>query len=582
MTRQYRHIFLLAAILLGVLSATACHRDEGDGKATPELQVALYVPRTAMTRASTDPTAAEAVFSSLHIWVFLSEDGTLVSYKGFQTNLDQTGLSNNTITRFGLPLTEEMFTLLTTETGTGEEKHRTKVDIYAVANVASAISGTPGEYTTRDQLDQLVLTGFGSDPLVMEVPSAGLPMSGVLKEASASGGYPVLNITTVKLTKAVSKIRFAFCQQAKPATDSNPVMPVNSHCQIVSIVFDGTDNGHDCQIAASEKLFTTNTAATGSLFDIGSPAQYVPLSASLTGDGGAPLIPNASLALAEDPENLGFRSPGHDSESAESYETRLNAMVGAGSQVGPIYLRETDKLLSGTITYRISEDGPDLTAPFSMQTGDVFSRNHSWIVYACFVEETMSLSLRVVELPWDWETYTLDYTDATVNVVRRFTVFETTPPTFTKVQTEDGFFDVTFWHTVQVEDLSEANALLGDIIIATPVGAKLHVIPVPGVQEGHTFIPGAFTVTPSQATIYPNYVAPDNPDGRIEHCRIPIHISCNNGPYSDEDLEGNYIDLHFCVETVNGQFIDLGSESIDYYRFILSKNWDQSTSGSND
>ena len=156
-------------------------------------------------------------------------------------------------------------------------------------------------------------------------------------------------------------------------------------------------------------------------------------------------------------------------------------------------------------------------------------------------------------------------------MIRRFTVFDTPVPTFKKVQTEDGFFDVSFWHTVTIDDSELENAIQGDIIIATPVGGTLHVIPVPG-KDGGPAITDAFTVTPASATIYPNYVG-DN--GRIEDCRIPIIISCNHATYTDEQLEGNYIDLHFCVETPGGRFIDLGSESIDYYRFILKKNWNQ-------
>ena len=153
-------------------------------------------------------------------------------------------------------------------------------------------------------------------------------------------------------------------------------------------------------------------------------------------------------------------------------------------------------------------------------------------------------------------------------------MFETPTPSFKKVQTEDGFFDVTFWHTAD-ENHPQENVLEGDIIIATPVGATLHVIPVPGTLGNH-LISDAITVSPATATIYPNYRSPDNPDGRIEHCRIPIQIKCNtDGGYSAEQLEGNYIDLHFSVETTDGRFIDLGSESIDYYRFILSAAWNQ-------
>ncbi len=101
------------------------------------------------------------------------------------------------------------------------------------------------------------------------------------------------------------------------------------------------------------------------------------------------------------------------------------------------------------------------------------------------------------------------------------------------------------------------------------------MFPVPGTL-GSTLLTDAILVSPAEATIYPNYQSPDNPNGRIEHCRIPIQIKCNRSKgYTDAQLEGNYIDLHFIVETTDGQFIDLSSESLDLYRFILAENWNQ-------
>jgi hypothetical protein len=183
----------------------------------------------------------------------------------------------------------------------------------------------------------------------------------------------------------------------------------------------------------------------------------------------------------------------------------------------------------------------------------------------------MKLRLNVVVLPWEWSTYNVDYTTGMVNVIRRFTVAETAIPTFKKVQTSDGFYDVSFWHHVEIDESIQENILLGDIIISSPVGGKLHCIPVPGNNTGSVLLSDAFIVSPSEATIYPNLES-----GRIEDCRIPIQIKCNlDAGYTDEQLEGNYIDLHFSVETPDGRFVDLGSESIDYYRFILKKDWEQ-------
>ena len=551
------HILLCTALLV-VLPLVACRRTFTDtGRKSPELVVSLYIPGASMTRAETGMVNAlsdELRITSLDIWAFLSEGGTLVSYKHFDSDLNDTGIPNFTITRFGMPLTDDTFALLTAE-------ERPKVDVYAVANIASSVSFAPNEKTPRDALDQIVIDCIGGvSPLTMSVSSLGLPFSGVLKNADVTGGYPVLNITTLKLTRAVSKMRFVFCQQGIAANGDTPGVPANKYCQIRGLSFDGTQNGYDCQIGASERLFTTQA------FDLGDQPSYTPLSASLAGQGSAPLISNSELAIVEEPEDLYFRSAGNLTETAEHYENRLDAAVKRDSQVGPIYFCETDKTISGTITYRTEAKGPDQTAHFSMDAGDVFSRNHTWIVYACFVEETMKLQIKVSVLDWDWQSYQFDFTSGSVNVVRRFTVFETHPSTFRKEEA-NGFYDIRFWHTV--EGVEGENVVKGDIIISTPVGATLHVLPIP--PQGGITDAILVDTDPSPAIIYPNYAHMEN--GRIEDCIIGITIKANKDKYSAQQLEGQYIDLHFSVETQDGQFIDLGSESIDYYRFILDSNW---------
>ena len=549
------------------LLAVSCRRADPYMKADAQLMVSLYIPGATMTRAETgmvNPLSEELKFTSLRIWAFFSDTGERISYKCFQnsedTPLNQTGLPNSTITRFGLPLSGEKFNLLTASP-------RRPVDVYAVANIESAVSAVPGRTASREDLDGIIVSNIGgSEPLTRSVPDAGLPMSGVLKGASVTGGYPVLNISTLKLTRAVSKIRFVFCQQGIPATETEPAVIANAACEILGISFDGISDGKDCQIATTERLFTENT------IDLGDKPGYVPLSASVSETGGNPIIPNSNLSVVEDPELLFFRSAGNEGETAEHYESRLDAAVSPESQVGPVYLRETDKRISGEIRYRTSSGGAVQTASFSMGAGDVFSRNHTWIVYACFVEETMKLQLKVVVAPWDWESYVLDYTTSSVNVIRRFTVFETPTPTFRKKKTKEGFYDIRFWHTVRIEDADVANAVAGEIIIATPVGGKLHVIPVP--QPG-TETPNVILVDPAEALIYPNYL--NMASGRIEDCKIRVTVRCNTDSYTPEQLQqlaGQYIDLHFSVETQDHRFIDLGSESIDYYRFILDPNWE--------
>ena len=565
--KRMMHILSMAVMLLAALPVISCHRPDPLEENPAELSVNIYIPDITPTKAETGSVGAldsEKIFSSLQLWVFVSggaSDGQLVGYKGFSSaELAGTGLPHSTVTRFGMPLSREMFALLS--------QSSTKVDVYAVANAASAGQASLGEGTTRTELDAVVITGttFGPSPLTMAVPAAGLPMSGVLKGASVTGGYPVLNVSTVTLTRAVSKIRFVFCQQGTPATDTSPSTAINPACVVKSISFGGTATGHDCQIAAAEKLFTDHKyGATDNPFEIDG---YTPLSAVIAGEGGAPLLQNSSLSISVHPDELLFRSPGHEMESAREYENRLDAAVTASSQIGPIYIRETDKRISGTILYDAGEG--DQTVTFSMPADDVLTRNHSWILYAYFAEATSTLQFKIVVLPWEKNSYDFDFKTATVNVVRRFTITETDPLTFKKEQTADGYYDIKFWHTLG----GQPNVIKGEILIAAPMGQKIHVVPVSGALEGYTKVDDIFTVTPMSQIIYPNYQHPE--DGRIEDCKIVFEISCNPGTHTDAELEGNYIDLHFCVEIGNNErWIDLDSESIDYYRIILKKNWNE-------
>lgn len=613
--KRIRYITGLAAALIMALTVVSCDY-RGFDRDDAELIVSLYIPDAAMTKAETglvDPRSDEKTITSLQIWVFLGEDidsnnrkGKLITYKSIGNSLDETGLAHNTITRFGLPLDDDMFTLLTTEIGSNP--HRPVVDVYALANAASAIGTEAKEALeiesavnktiTESELDAIGITGdfFGTSPLTTSVPAAGLPMSGVMTDA-ATGSYPVLNISTLTLTRAVSKIRFVFCQQANPSAGGSNLTPFNSNCVIKSISIGGSD----CKIATKEYLFMEPGQNTQRLFRIDG---YTSLAASISGEENNPLIDNPSLHLAEYPESFVFQSPGHETESAQQYESRIDEEIPAASQYGPIYLRETDMDISGTITYNTG--GADKTATFSLWNGkqpeerDIMSRNHSWIVYSYFAEETKTLELKVVVLPWEWSSYKIDYKDNSVNVVRRFTVTETAPPKFAKVETTDGFFNIYFWYKVQDENNNNAwveNILHGDIIIATPVGQTIEAVPVPGVDDpdhqtqiypyittggGDLVYTPVFLVTPLTATIYQNYHndGPGSSEGKTEYCKIDYTIKCNphytqNGAF-DTELNGQCIDLHFWVKIgadPNAKYIDLSSESRDSYRFILTPNW---------
>ena len=54
---------------------------------------------------------------------------------------------------------------------------------------------------------------------------------------------------------------------------------------------------------------------------------------------------------------------------------------GKTTEIGPFYLRESEKKLVGSITYQIVGNS-EKTSPFNMDAAGDFTRNHTWIVYA--------------------------------------------------------------------------------------------------------------------------------------------------------------------------------------------------------
>lgn len=107
-----RILFSFMAVLIALLSAVSCVSNED--RDDPELMVSLYIPDAVMTRAGAGTAENELKVTTLQVWAFLSDGGAHVSYGSFDANLGSTGLKNGTVTRFGLPLTDEMFATLTT------------------------------------------------------------------------------------------------------------------------------------------------------------------------------------------------------------------------------------------------------------------------------------------------------------------------------------------------------------------------------------------------------------------------------------------------------------------------------------
>ncbi len=376
-----RHIYLIQWLLCSILTmlCSACSSsdaEEGAMEAShkqPMMAIYVYAPEqaataqknAAQTRADegeVDPITNEGTIKSLQIWVYESVSGAYVGY--FSTN-DVTALNEGHGTTYQIPVSDDF------------AANKPKVNVYAMANVTNANCGvgTLDKETTRDALlaGAKISGYFGLGNLQTSVPDDGLPFAGHLTAESVVGDSPALRIgtassaSTVQLTRAVSKLRFVFAKTTGQRKVSITSIKIN-----------------DEMIPEVEYLFDKPESVTIS-YNI---------------EAGELLsLPIDDIAQTADPTDYIYFN-----QDAQEYENLIN---GAGLTVrGPIYLRESDKQLAGTITYTIG-GGEEKIANFAMQQAGDFSRNHTWIVYAYYAG-TGNLQVQSLYVK-DWSTKEMNY-----------------------------------------------------------------------------------------------------------------------------------------------------------------------------
>ena len=348
---------------------TACNSSDGEDQQKPTmLTIYVFSPeQPIITRGDVGPvnaSEAENKVNSLQLWVF-DTSGNKV---GYLNTTETATLNTGQGAIYQIPVSDEF------------AQNKPSVDVYVLANVTTAncgISATLDENTTREALiEQAKITsdhfGLTSASPTTAVPDDGLPMAGILKNQPVIGDAPVLrignetNIATVPLTRAVSKMRFFFANVA-----TAPKLT------IMGITLNGS------LIPNEEYLFTQSKTLT-----------YDENAASI-------LASSSSIEVAkkEDPAQYIY-----EGQTAQEYE---NLMVGAElSLVGPYYLRESGKILTGTITYTV-EGMSEMSATFTMKEQGDFLRNHSWIVYA-YYEGLSGMQVVTVDVT-DWVAKSYNY-----------------------------------------------------------------------------------------------------------------------------------------------------------------------------
>ena len=348
-----RHIhtlqWFLGSLLMVLLTACSSSEDGGDGVAKqPTLTIYVYSPErpavpnrhAPLRRAETgnvETVGDESTIHSLQIWVYESENKALVGYLDTE---DVTTLNMGEGATYQLPVSDDF------------ASRKPSVNVYVQANVKAANCGV-GELNDATShaalLDgaKITSTHFGLSPLVQTVPDEGLPMAGMLSVQPVVGDAPALRVgtlskvATVPLTRVVSKLRFVFAKAT-----GEPAIKIKSITMNAGMIPD------------VEYFFQTPAVAYNT-------TEAALLPATIT-----------DIAAKDNPTAYIYFD-----QEAQAYEDLIN---GAGLTVhGPIYLRESDKQLAGTITYQIGE-GADQTVDFQMQQAGDFLRNHTWIIYAYY------------------------------------------------------------------------------------------------------------------------------------------------------------------------------------------------------
>ena len=387
-----RHIYLLQWLLCSILTVLCAACSSGDeaeengatGVSHKQATLAIYVyaPEQAAAKKNAAPTRAdvgdvdpidntinEGTIKSLQLWVYESESGNYVGY--FSTE-DVTALNEGVGTTYQIPVSDDF------------AANKPKVNVYVMANVTNANCGVgtlnKENTTTRDDLldGAKITTGhFGLGNLVKTVPTDGLPFAGKIITQPVVGDAPALRVgslnqvATVQLTRAVSKLRFVFAKTA-----GQPTVNITSIKMNVEMIPD------------VEYLFQTPASMTYN---------------TTAGE----LLSSAISDIAETADPTNFLYLGQE---AQEYENLINAAASKETPevtvYGPIYLRESDKQLAGTITYKIGTAEPQ-TVDFAMQQAGDFSRNHTWIVYAYYAG---SGNLQVQSLyVKDWSTKEMNH-----------------------------------------------------------------------------------------------------------------------------------------------------------------------------
>ena len=392
-----------------MLLLTACGGSEGESggddpggdgsKIAKDLEIDVYMPdHPVVTRADhgmVEPDDDEMTVNTLDIWVFEHETGNNVGYLSLKESTPET---SGFVGKYHIPVSEEFAT------------NHPNVDVYVVANKASVNLSKEGSSLTldkdcsREDLQKAIITqgSFGLTSPTSELPDAGLPMSGVLKNQVLSVSLPVLKVpNSVMVVRTVSKVRFVFCR-TDSKDENGDDLPLTTN----SITLTTLEEPFNGMIPKQEYLFLDGVYADRAYKIVENDYEDVGV---LT-----PLRDADKVPVCTNPSKFAYIEGKEGQETGQDYEDLINrGITGEDNegvpelvQVGRFYLKESDQKITGKIKYTIG-NGPAKDAEFSMYEKFDFTRNHTWIIYGYFAGKEQ---LKIYSIDsTDWNTSSADH-----------------------------------------------------------------------------------------------------------------------------------------------------------------------------
>ncbi len=379
--------WLLMPLLLLCLSACSSADDNNvatgqtEDTSKTKLYIYVYAPQEAQSSRAydgdVDPITNETAVYSLQIWVFGHTSHKLL---GHYASSQPSSLSTAEPYEVIQMAIDETYA----KTEAGSREH---VDVYVAANIKdSNCNVTLGENITQAQLEAALLQKTTVDPFGMTSPvsvvptNVGLPMTGVLRDQPVTGTAPVLRldnagqVAKVQLIRTISKLRFAFSRETGGETLTINSIKLNTE-----------------MLPIAEYLFMADGAPYN--------RQRCHIKTDSGYDATTPNLLSAPLTEIADNADPTIYSWGYDEATPEVYEARIETAAASGNLTQRyFYLRESDKLITGEIKYKIGDD-EEQTTTFTMVDAGGFSRNHVWTIYSYLAESKLKVIVAEVA-PW--------------------------------------------------------------------------------------------------------------------------------------------------------------------------------------